>query len=186
MIAVPIFSQNKWPIDGELMLKLHVLTLKRQLPTVQCIMSGGGGLGRRLKTSQQQLNHKQLATKFYSDTLLPRVKYLRGNTCAQFFCTSDGYTKVYPMNLKSESGSKLNELCSNVGIPSRLFTDNAGEETGGEWETARRTHLIPQGYTEPHTHWHNKDEIEIGYEKVHYRRIMYHAQASDDLWDHGF
>jgi hypothetical protein len=39
-----------------------------------------GALGRRFKTSQQQLNHKQLATKFYSETLFPRVTSLRGNT----------------------------------------------------------------------------------------------------------
>jgi hypothetical protein len=59
-------------------------------------------------------------------------------------------------------GSKLNELCSNVGIPLRLFTDNDGEKTGGEWETVRRKYLIPQGYTEPHTPWQNKAELEIG------------------------
>jgi hypothetical protein len=80
------------------------------------------------------------------------VTSLRGSTCAELFCTSDVYAKVYPMKLKSEAGSNLNELCSNVGIPSRLFTENAGEETGGEWETVRRKNLIPQGYTEPHTH----------------------------------
>jgi hypothetical protein len=79
------------------------------------------------------------------------------------------------MNLKLEAGSKLNELCSNVGIPSRLFTDNAGEKTGGEWETVRRKHLIPQGYNEPHTTWQNKAELEIGEEKAHYRRIMHYA-----------
>jgi hypothetical protein len=90
------------------------------------------------------------------------------------------------MKLKSEAGSKLNELCSNVGIPSRLFTDNAGEETGVEWETVRRKHVIHQGYTEPHTPWQNKAELDIGEEKAHYRRIMHHAQAPEALWDHGF
>jgi hypothetical protein len=150
------------------------------------VHSARATLGRRFKTSQQQLNHKQLVTKFYSDTLFPRVTSLRGNTCAQLLCTADGYAKVYPMNLKSEAGSKLNELCSNVGIPSRLFMDNAGEETGGEWETVRHKHLIPQGYTEPHNPWQNKAELEIGEEKAHYRRIMYRAQAPEALRDHGF
>jgi hypothetical protein len=145
-----------------------------------------GTLGQRFKTSQQQLNHKQLATKFNSDTLFPRVTSLRGKTCAQLFCISDGYAKVYPMKLKYEAGSKLNELCSNVGIPYRLFTDNAGEETGGEWETARHKHLIPQGYTEHHTPWQKKAELEIGEEKAHYCRIMHRAQAPEALWDHGF
>jgi hypothetical protein len=90
------------------------------------------------------------------------------------------------MKLKSEAGSKLNKLCSNVGIPLRLFTDNAGEETDGEWETVRRKHLIPQGYTEPHTPWQNKAELEIGAEKSHYHCIMHRAQAPEALWDPGF
>jgi hypothetical protein len=99
--------------------------------TQRAVHNVPGTLGRRFKISQQQLNHKQLTTNFYSNTLFPRVTSLRGNTCAQLFFTSDGYAKVYPMKLKSEAGSKLNELCSNVGIPSRLFTDNDGEETDG-------------------------------------------------------
>jgi hypothetical protein len=75
------------------------------------------------------------------------------------------------MKLKSEAGSKLNDLCSNMGIPSILFTDNTGEETGGEWEHVRHTHLITQGYTEPHKPWKKKAEIEIGEEKAHHRSI---------------
>jgi hypothetical protein len=145
-----------------------------------------GNLKRRSKTQQQQLNHKQLATKFYSDTLFPRITSLRGNTCAQLFCTADRYAKFYPMKLKSDAGSKLNEVCSSVPIPARLFTDNVGEETGGEWETVRRKHLIPQRYTEPHTPWQNKAELEIGEEKAHYHRIMHHVQAPEALRDHGF
>jgi hypothetical protein len=153
--------------------------------TQRTVHSVRGTLGRRFKTSQQQLNHKQLVTKFYSDTLFPRVTSLRGHTCSQLFCTSDGYAKVYPMKLTSEVGSKLNELCSNVGIPSRIFTDNAGEETGEEWETVRRNHLIYQWYTEPHTTWHNKAE-QIGEENAHYRRIMHRDQDPEALWDNGF
>jgi hypothetical protein len=130
----------------------ELITLEEE-NTQRAVHNVRGTLGRRFKTSQQQLNHKQLATKFYSDALFPRVTYFRCNTCAQLFCTSDGYAKVYPMKLKSEAGSKLIQLCSNVGIPSRLFTDNYGEETGGEWETVSRKHLIPQWYTEPHNTW---------------------------------
>jgi hypothetical protein len=161
------------------------LTLREA--TTQCAVHNvRGTLVRRFKTSQQQLNHKQLATKFYSDTLFPRVISLRGNTCAQILCTSDGYAKFHLMKLKSKAGSNLNELCSNVGILSRLFTDNADEETGGEWETVRRKIFIPQGYTEPHTPWQNKAELEIGEKKVHNRRIKHRAQDPEALWDHGF
>jgi hypothetical protein len=90
------------------------------------------------------------------------------------------------VKLKSEAGSKLNELCTNVGIASRLFTDNADEETGGEWEAVRRKKLIRQGYTEPHTPWHKKAELEIGEEKARYCRIVHRAQSPQALWDHGF
>jgi hypothetical protein len=47
------------------------------------------------------------------------------------------------MKLKSVAGSNINEICSSVGIHGMLFNDNAGEETGGEWESVRRKHLIP-------------------------------------------
>jgi hypothetical protein len=52
MITIPSFSQKKWQNDGELLLKLYVLPWKRQLPSVQCIMSGGTlGEGLRLPSS---------------------------------------------------------------------------------------------------------------------------------------
>jgi hypothetical protein len=47
-------------------------------------------------------------------------------------------------------------------------------------------HLIPQGYNEPHTPWQNEIELKIIEEKAHHHRIMYHAQAPETLWDHGF
>jgi hypothetical protein len=90
------------------------------------------------------------------------------------------------MKIKSEARSNMNELCSNVGIPSKLFMDNVREEIGGEWETAHRKHLILQGYTEPHTHWQNKADLEIGEKKAYFRRIIHRAQAPEALWDHGF
>jgi hypothetical protein len=90
------------------------------------------------------------------------------------------------MKLNYDSVSKLNELCSSVGIPARLFSENAGEETSGEWETVRRKHIIPHRYTEPHTMWQNKAEHEIGEEKAHYHIIMNRAQAPEALWYHVF
>jgi hypothetical protein len=83
--------------------------------TQRAVHNSRGYLGRRFKTQQHQLNHKHLAKKFYIGTLFPRITSLRGNTCAQLLCTSDGYSKVYTMKLKSDEGSKLNELCSIVG-----------------------------------------------------------------------
>jgi hypothetical protein len=133
--------------------------------TKRAVHNARGALGRRFKTQQHQLNHKQLATKLYIGTLFPRITSLRRNTCVQVLCTSDGYAKVYTMKLKSDEGSKLNELCSIVGFPSRLFTDNAGEGTGGEWETVRRKNLIPQRYTEPHIPWQTRWSLKLAKKK---------------------
>jgi hypothetical protein len=57
-----IHSPGIRPINGGLLLKTHLSRWRMQLLSVHCIMSVG------CKTSQQQLNHKHLATKFYSDT----------------------------------------------------------------------------------------------------------------------
>jgi hypothetical protein len=59
-------------------------------------------------------------------------------------------------------------------------------ETGGEWETVRRKQFIPRRYTEPHTPWQNKAELEIGEDKAHYPIIMHRDQAPEALWGSGF
>jgi hypothetical protein len=71
--------------------------------TQHAVQNFRGTLKRRFKTSQQQLNHKQLATKFYSDALFTIITSLRVNSCDQLFCTVDGYDKVYPMKLTSDA-----------------------------------------------------------------------------------
>jgi hypothetical protein len=59
-----------------------IITLE-EATTQRSFYNVRGGGAWKFKTQQQQLNHKQLATKFYSETLFPRITSLRGNTCAQ-------------------------------------------------------------------------------------------------------
>ena len=65
------------------------------------------------------------------------------------------------MASKSEGNDKLDLYCSTIGIPKAIITDNAGEETGLDWEQVRKKHLIQQRLTEPYSPWQNKAEREI-------------------------
>jgi len=139
-------------------------------------------LSRRFWTWQAQLGHKWLRTAVYSDTAFGPCKSTRGFECAQVFVTDQHYTKIYPMKSKSEAFTALNSFCHNVGIPNPLVTDNAGEETFGDWEEVRKKFLMEQRYTEPHSPWQNKAELEIWELRKHYRRIMHKKRVPEVLW----
>ncbi|MGH3054118.1 MAG: hypothetical protein ACRDL7_03970, partial [Gaiellaceae bacterium] len=140
---------------------------------------------RRYRTRQAQLRYPHLRTQVYSDTMFSDVKSLRNFICAQVFVTSDDFNRVYPMKLRSDAGDTLNEFIKDIGIPELLITDNAGEETGAEWERVRKYYLIKQKGTEPYSPWQNKAELTIKELKKHFRRIMNRAQAPEALWDFG-
>jgi len=86
------------------------------------------------------------------------------------------------MKSKSEAFTALNSFCHNVGIPNPFVTDNAGEETFGDWEEARKKFLMEQCYTEPHSPWQNKAELEIHEFRKHYRRTMHKKRIPEVLW----
>jgi hypothetical protein len=84
---------------------------------------------RRYLTDHMSLRYDRLNTTLYSDTLFAKVKSLKGNKCAQLFC-SEGFIRVYPMALKSEAGVALQEFIEDVGIPNEMACDGAGEQVG--------------------------------------------------------
>jgi hypothetical protein len=78
------------------------------------------------RTEHMLLRSNRLNTTLYSDTLFAKVKSLKGNKCAQLFC-SKGYIRVYPMASKSDAGVALQEFIEDVGIPHEMVCDGAGE-----------------------------------------------------------
>ena len=66
---------------------------------------------------------------WYVDTLLSKVKSIRGNNCANVF-TQVRFKKVVPMTARSDARQSLIEFTDDVGIPKHLVTDGAGEFTG--------------------------------------------------------
>jgi len=70
---------------------------------------------------------------------------VRGNTCAQLFVSDNGHAKIYPMSSKGQAFDKLDSYCSTIGIPKFMVSDNAGEETGGEWDCVRKNTYSNKG-----------------------------------------
>jgi hypothetical protein len=71
------------------------------------------------------------------------------------------------MKLKSEAGFALQEFIQDVRVPSILHTDGAKELTEGKWKEVCRTHGIKQTFTEPHSPFQNRAEVNIRELKKH-------------------
>ena len=84
---------------------------------------------RRYRTNQQQFWYNRLNTKVYSDTLISKVKSMRGNKYTQVFTNDVDYIKVIPMKTKSEARNALLTLFEDIGMPTHINTDGAKEMT---------------------------------------------------------
>ena len=94
-----------------------------------------GKIHRRVRTRMHQRRYKQLwghLSRFSSDTFKSKVKSLRGSQYFQLFCNNGAFTKVYPLNGRSDAHLALNKFLHEIGIPSELHTDGAGELVHGE------------------------------------------------------
>jgi hypothetical protein len=107
------------------------------------------------------MRYNHLQTDVYSDTLFSETSSARQFTCGQLFVSNPEFADFYPMQNKSDAPYKLNAFCKTYGILRTLLTDNAPEETSGEWEKIVKQYLISQHTTEPHSRWQNRAEIEI-------------------------
>jgi len=136
-------------------------------------------------TRQAHMSHKHLRTPVYTDTLFNDIMSVWGNTCAQLFVSDNGHAKIYPMSSKGQAFDKLDSYCSTIGIPKFMISDNAGEETGGEWDRVRKKYLFQQRTTEPHSPWQNRAEREIQELKRHFRRIKHRSRCPERFWDYG-
>jgi hypothetical protein len=62
--------------------------------------------GRKLKPNAWMLRYPRRDTKVYTDTWFARVKSLRGNKCAQVYCTDFHFVKAVPMESKKDASSR--------------------------------------------------------------------------------
>ena len=95
---------------------------------------GDRDAGKRFTIRAHQRQYHQLGglySHFGSDTFIFNVKSLRGNNIVQVFCNKSGYIKSYPLEKRSLAPQSLDRLFREVGVPSDIITDGAGELVGG-------------------------------------------------------
>lgn len=66
-----------------------------------------------------------------------------------------------------------------------LITDNAPEETLGEWNKVAKQYLLSQRTTKPDSGWQNRAEVEIRELKKHFRQIMHKSRCPEAFWCYG-
>lgn len=142
-----------------------------------------GPLDRRFRTRQKQLDCRYLKTNMYTDTMFKEKASARGNTCIQLFVTSEGFVAGKPIKSKADAHEVLDYVCRTYGVPQLLVSDNAKEETLGNWGRITKHYLIKQRMTEPHSGWQNRCEDEIREVRKHFARIMAIHKCPDAFWD---
>jgi len=114
-----------------------------------------------------------------------RLNTTLNNRCAQLFC-SEGYTRVYPLAWKLEAGVALQEFIEDVGIPSEMGCDGAGNEQVGPKSDSVKTCSRVHGKmrrTEPHSPGQKQAGM-IGETKKRWTTKM-SANVPGRVWDYG-
>jgi len=102
---------------------------------------------------------------------------------AQIYTNDLGYSKVYPMKLKSHAHQTLSSFIHDVRIPSIIHSDDAKELMQGKYKDLCKDFHIPCSYTEPFSPWQNRAEGAIRELKRHTRRKMASDKVPERLWD---
>ena len=146
-----------------------------------------GKIHRRVRTRMHQRRYRQLwghLSRFSSDTFKSKVRSLRGNQYFQLFCNKGAFTKVYSLKGRSEAHLALNKFLHEIGIPSELHTDGAGELVHGEWDKLCQKYRIYRTFTEPHSPWQNIAERAGGIIKSKTKDMMRRTNTPLVLWDY--
>ena len=79
------------------------------------------GMTKRFKPTRDLTRYRQIrvpAGEFYTDTMMSKVKSVRGHTCAQIYGNKFGFIKSYPMEAhdKNNLGDSLTLMIQDVGV----------------------------------------------------------------------
>ncbi len=173
-------SRRDMNTKAETIAKNWSIGLENAKKTIQCTTQKGirntlYPIERRFRTKQAQLRYSQLSGRhgrFYTDTFFASVPSLNGCKMAQIFINDLNFSKVYPMQAKSETSDTLKAFIHDVGIPHTLHSDDAKELMQGAFKQVCKDYNIPCTYTEPYSPWQNRAEGGIRELKRHVHRKM--------------
>jgi hypothetical protein len=132
---------------------------------------------------QQKLRNQ----KFYTDTLIGKYKSLTNNTCLQTFANESHFVKAYQMETKAMAGAALRLFIPDFGVPEKLTSNGAAEQTGPNTEFMRniRKYGIDHRLSEPHRPSQNRAESVIQEVKRKWFRQMTKRRVPKRLCDYG-
>ena len=158
-----------------------------QVTTQKGVRSAILPLSRRYRTDRMFNQRKLRGQKFYTDTLFGKTKSLTNNTCVQIFANESYFVKAYPMEKKSGAGLALRQFIRDYGVPERLTSDGASEQTGPKTEFVKqvRKHGIEHHVSEPQRPQENRAESVIREIKKRWYRQMTKRRVPARLWHYG-
>jgi hypothetical protein len=83
----------------------------------------------------------------YTNALFKKMVSARGNTCAQLFVAVEGFVSGKAMKSKTEVYKVLEYNCREYRVPRMMVSDNAKEETLGDWKGVAKQNLLKQPMT---------------------------------------
>ena len=122
----PSVLAKRWGVGLETAARTLKVTIQRGIRTVL-----NPSLSTRFRTNDRQLRYRRLRADVYGDTLIAKTKSLRQNKYAEVFATSFGWTRAYPMRLKSDAHEGLSLMFKRDGVPRAIIVDGSKEQTLG-------------------------------------------------------
>jgi hypothetical protein len=89
-----------------------------------------------------------------------------------------------PMDMVLSVSTLLMQFIHDVGVPKDMLTDQAPEETRGEWGQIIKKYRIRQRRTEAHSPWQNRAEAEIRELKKLTRRALRSQSTPIEFWSY--
>ena len=179
----PEYLSNLWQCGLEM--------AKRTIEATTCkhYRHTSKGITKRFKPTRDFMRYRQIripAGEFYTDTMMSKVRSVRGNNCAQIYGNKFGYIKAYPMEKhdKTNLGDSLTLIIQDVGVMQKLHTDNAPEMVGRNTPFFRRARKegIDLTTIEPHRPDENYGETLVKRAKILSSKIMVRKNVPLRLW----
>ena len=108
----------------------------------------------------------------------------RGNMCCQVFVMDKGFVYVVPMRKKSKVLQAIKQFAKEIGVPTSIIADVAGEQMSQEVRKFRNDIGTSQRALEEGTPWSNKAELHIGLLREAVRKYMRESDLPMCLWDY--
>ena len=151
------------------------------------------GITKRFKPTRDFMRYHQIripAGEFFTDTMMSKVRSVRGHTCAQIYGNEFGYIKAYPMETHDQTnlGDSLTLMIQDVGVMQKLHTDNAPEMIGRKTPFFRRARKegIDLTSIEPLRPDENYGETLVKRAKIISGKLMVRKNVPLTLWCYSF